>query len=337
MRPLSTDTSGMVSLNQISARAELERRRYQVEEALEEFVQKRLSQPDAPVMRLVQDVLLGGGKRYRPILAVLAYEACGGEDREKAFNLALSGELIHTATLIHDDINDRSKLRRGKPTLHTTTTQSHAIIAGDYLFALGFGIGGHNDDRVVERIASTCGGIATGEIMQMEHIGNLSTTPEDYYAIVDGKTARPFASACWGAAIAAEVEHYADPMEEFGMELGRAFQLVDDILDLTGDPMMGKPRGTDVHDGKMTLPIIHALTMLHGSDYEHFADVLKNFGDERWGEFTELIEKAGSFHYVRQLIENHIERALAALEILPESRSRTLMAELTKMSERRRT
>ena len=327
----------MVSLNQISARAELERRRYQVEEALEEFVQKRLSKPDAPVMRLVSEILLGGGKRYRPILSVLAYEACGGDDHEKAFNLALSGELIHTATLIHDDINDQSKLRRGKPTLHTTTSQSHAIIAGDYLFALGFGLGGHNDDRVVERIASTCGGLASGEILQMEHIGNLSTTPEDYYAIVDGKTAYPFASACWGAAITAKSEQYADSMELFGMELGRAFQLVDDLLDLTGDPAMGKPRGTDVHDGKMTLPIIHALTMLHGSDYEHFTDVLTNFSDDRWGEFTELIEKAGSLQYVRQLIENHIERALNALEELPESRARTLMAELTKMSERRRT
>ncbi len=216
----------MVSLNQISARAELERLRYQIEEALEDFVQKRLSQPDAPVMRLVSDILLGGGKRYRPVLSVLAYQACGGEDKEKALNLALSGELIHTATLVHDDINDQSKLRRGKPTLHTTTSQSHAIIAGDYLFALGFG--------------STCGGIATGEVLQMEHIGNLSTTPEDYYAIVDGKTAGPFASACWGAAIAAEAEIYADSMDIFGMELGRAFQLVDDLLDLTGDPAMGK-------------------------------------------------------------------------------------------------
>ena len=145
----------MVSLNQISARAELERLRYQIEEALEDFVQKRLSQPDAPVMRLVSDILLGGGKRYRPVLSVLAYQACGGEDKQKALNLALSGELIHTATLVHDDINDQSKLRRGKPTLHTTTSQSHAIIAGDYLFALGFGLGGQNDEQVVERIAST--------------------------------------------------------------------------------------------------------------------------------------------------------------------------------------
>ena len=232
----------MVSLNQISARAELERRRYQVEEALEEFVQKRLSKPDAPVMRLVSEILLGGGKRYRPILSVLAYEACGGEDQERALNLALSGELIHTATLIHDDINDQSKLRRGKPTLHTPTSQSHAIIAGDYLFALGFGLGGHNDDRVVERIASTCGGLASGEILQMEHIGNLSTTPEDYYAIVDGKTAHPFASACWGAAITANADQYSDSMEAFGTELGRAFQLVDDLLDLTGPKYGQAPR-----------------------------------------------------------------------------------------------
>ena len=96
----------MVSLNQISARAELERRRYQVEEALEEFVQNRLSKPDAPVMRLVSEILLGGGKRYRPVLSVLAYEACGGDDHEKAFNLALSGELIHTCLLYTSDAAD---------------------------------------------------------------------------------------------------------------------------------------------------------------------------------------------------------------------------------------
>ena len=120
------------------------------------------------------------------------------------------------------------------------------------------------------------------------------------------------------------------------MEFGRAFQMVDDLLDLTGDPSMGKPRGTDVHDGKMTLPIIHALTMLHGAEREQLADVLQNFSDERWEELTQLLEGAGSFDYVTQLIENHVERALDELELLPRTEARDLMVKLVRISQSRR-
>ena len=189
----------------------------------------------------------------------------------------------------------------------------------------------------MERVAHACGRIATGELQQLEHIGNLATTPEDYYAIVDGKTAFPFASACWGSAVIANApESTVAALEVFGMEFGRAFQMVDDLLDLTGDPSMGKPRGTDVHDGKMTLPIIHALPMLHGAEREQLADVLQNFSDERWEELTQLLEGAGSFDYVTQLIENHVERALDELELLPRTEARDLMADLVRISQSRR-
>ena len=325
----------MVSMH--SFKAELDRRRNAVEEALEEFVQQNMMGPGAPAMRLASDILLAGGKRYRPVLATLAFEAAGGEDTSKVMNLAMASEIIHTATLIHDDIYDQSKVRRGKPTLHTSVGLPHAIIAGDYLCALGFGLGGRHDDRIVERIAEACGRIATGELKQLEHIGNLATTPEDYYAIVDGKTAFPISSGCWGAAVLAEApEHIVDAMEEFGIEFGRAFQMVDDLLDLTGDPSMGKPRGTDVHDGKMTLPIIHALTILHGAEREHLSDVLQNFSDERWEELIDLLDSAGSMGYVRQLIDNHLQRAKDALGALPAGASRDLLFELVRMSRSRR-
>ena len=325
----------MVSMH--SFKAEMDRRRNVVEEALEEFVQQSMTGPGAPAMRLAGDILLAGGKRYRPVMATLAFEAAGGEDTSKVMNLAMASEIIHTATLVHDDIYDQSKLRRGKPTLHTSVGLPEAIIAGDYLFALGFGLGGRHDDRVVERIAEACGRIATSELKQLEHIGNLATTPEDYYAIVDGKTAFPISSGCWGAAVLAEAsEHIVDALEEFGMEFGRAFQMVDDLLDLTGDPSMGKPRGTDVHDGKMTLPLIHALTILHGAEREHLSDVLQNFSDERWEELIELLDSAGSMGYVRQLIDNHLQRAKDALEALPASEGRDLLFELVRMSRSRR-
>ena len=325
----------MVSMTPISAN--LDKRRDAIEEALEEFVQLRMAGSEAPAMRLASDILLAGGKRYRPIIAILAFEAAGGDDSSKVMNLAMATEIIHTATLVHDDIYDQSKVRRGKPTLHTSIGLPQAIIAGDYLFALGFGLGGRHDDQVVDRVAEACGRIATGELQQLEHIGNLATTPEDYYSIVDGKTAFPFASGCWGAAVIAKApEATVTALELFGMEFGRAFQMVDDLLDLTGEPSMGKPRGADVHDGKMTLPIIHALTMLHGVERERLADVLQNFSDERWEELIELLDSAESLDYVKQLIENHVERAMEALETLPRTEARDMMFELVKISESRR-
>ncbi len=325
----------MVSLR--NARRSLEQRRDRVEEALENLVQERLTKSDAPAMSLARDILLAGGKRIRPVLALVAYEAAGGDDVDSVMDLALAAELIHTATLVHDDIYDQSKTRRGVPTLHSSHGISHGIIAGDYLFVLGFSLGGRCEERIVNRMGESAANIATGELLQHKHIGDLGTTPEDYYAIIDGKTAGPFASACACAAMFAEAsEGVVETLSEFGWEVGRAFQLVDDLLDLTGDPSMGKPRGTDVHDGKMTLPIIHALTMLHGVEREQLADVLQNFSDDRWGELTELLESAGSFDYTRQLIQNHIERAHASLDILPDSEAKSLMIELAKRSQRRR-
>jgi geranylgeranyl pyrophosphate synthase len=186
-------------------------------------------------------------------------------------------------------------------------------------------------------MAETCANIASGELLQHEHIGNLATTPEDYYSIIDGKTAGPFATACSCAAIIAGAsDEVIYSLEEFGWEVGRAFQLVDDLLDLTGDEKMGKPRGSDVHEGKMTLPIIHALTMLHGTEREQLADILKNFSDDRWNELVSLLSLAGSFNYSEQLIENHVNRALRHLESLPNSDAGKLMAEIAKRSRSRK-
>jgi geranylgeranyl pyrophosphate synthase len=307
------------------------------EESLESLVHEAMSSSEAPAMVLARDVLLAGGKRLRPLLCILSYEAAGGEDVSEVMDLALSAELLHTATLVHDDIYDQSKVRRGRPTLHSSHGISHAIIAGDYLFSLGFSRGGRYDLEVVDLIATACANIATGELLQFDHIGDLSTTPEDYYSIIDGKTAGPFATGCACAALVAGASReIADLIYEFGAEFGRAFQLVDDLLDLIGDPSMGKPRGTDVHEGKMTLPLIHSLTTLHGTEREHLADVLNNFSDDRWNELHSLLEASDSLGYVRQLIQNHVDRALEILASLPPSPARELMSEVALVSKKRR-
>ena len=135
--------------------------------------------------------------------------------------------------------------------------------------------------------------------------------------------------------IAGSDEDISDALWGYGMELGRAFQLVDDILDLVGDDLIGKPRGTDVHEGKMTLPIIYALTMLHGTDREQLKDVLTNFGDDRLHELVELLEQAGSFEYAKLLVSNHVERALDHIERLPDSLERKMLTEIALISESR--
>tara|TARA_B100000965_G_scaffold239857_1_gene201149 strand:- start:6632 stop:7615 length:984 start_codon:yes stop_codon:yes gene_type:complete len=308
-----------------------------VEDSIEELVlEKMSSRLDKPVMSIASDVLLGGGKRYRPILVILSYKAAGGSNHREALDLALSSELIHTATLVHDDVYDQSKMRRGKPTIHSTHGTSHAIITGDYLFTLGFEFGARYDERIVGRVRDACAGIASGEILQFEHINDLNTRPEDYYAIIDGKTAGPFAAGCSSAAmIAGSSEKVSDALWGYGMELGRAFQLVDDILDLAGGDLIGKPRGTDVHEGKMTLPIIYGLTMLHGTNRDQLKDVLTNFGDDRLQELVELLEKAGSFEYAKLLVSNHVERALDHIEVLPDSEEKEMLTEIALISESR--
>ena len=308
-----------------------------VEDSIEELVLEKMSSHlDKPVMSIARDVLLGGGKRYRPILVILSYKAAGGDDHTEALDLALSSELIHTATLVHDDVYDQSKMRRGKPTIHSTHGTSHAIISGDYLFTLGFEFGAKYDEKVVGRVRDACAGIASGEILQFEHIHDLNTRPEDYYDIIDGKTAGPFAAGCSSAAmIAGSSEEVSDALWGYGMELGRAFQLVDDILDLVGDDFIGKPRGTDVHEGKMTLPIIYALTMLHGTDRDQLKDVLTNFGDDRLHELVELLKQAGSFEYAKLLVSNHVERALGHIERLPDSEEKEMLTEIALISESR--
>lgn len=306
-----------------------------VDKALIDYVEERSKDP---AMKYAKDILLAGGKRFRPVLGCLAYEAAGATLDEKMLRSALSAEIIHTATLVHDDIYDQAKLRRGRPTLHSQHGIAHGIISGDYLFTLGYWLGAEQGPDVIRTLAETCVGLANGELMQFEHIGDLGTSPEDYYEIIDGKTAGPIASVCKVAGMVAEApKEIIDALENFGWEVGRAFQMVDDLLDLTGNPRMGKPRGTDIYEGKMTLPIIHALTTLHGNDRENLEDVLMDFGEDRWNELFELLEVSGSIGYVRSLIDSHIQRAIESLGTLPNSGQIQLMIEFARKSALRST
>jgi geranylgeranyl pyrophosphate synthase len=238
--------------------------------------------------------------------------------------------LIHTATLVHDDINDEAQQRRGIPTIHAQAGQAKAVIAGDWLFVQGFGLGGRYSEQIVSIIARCCANIAVSEFHQLDHVLNLATSPEDYLSIVKGKTAGPFASGCYAAGLVAGLdEEQAKALERFGMELGIAFQLVDDILDLRGDERMGKPRGADVYEGKMTLPLIHALTLSHGTHRQRLSELIESFTDDGFDELMGLLERSSSMEYAEILVRTHLERAQAELNRFPDSEAKEMMMLIT--------
>lgn len=290
---------------------------------LEDIIDEALESGHGEVAKLAGEVLLSGGKRMRPLLILQSFAVAGGTDEEEVLPLALAFELIHTATLVHDDINDNAKLRRGIPTIHERAGSEKALIAGDWLFVQGFRFGGGYSQQIVSLLANCCARIASSELKQLAHIHDLSTSPEDYYSIVRGKTAGPFAAGCQAAALLAGASNeLATKLGEFGMEMGVAFQIVDDLLDILGDERMGKPRGTDVIEGKMTLPLIHALTMLHGDARTRLSQVITGFHDGLWDELVDLLNAASSLDYARTLVRNHLDRALELLRQFPETESR---------------
>lgn len=227
---------------------------------VEDLMMENLESENAELTEMCQYVISSGGKRLRPSLCILGYKVCGGDDVSKAIDVGSAFEIIHSATLIHDDINDQGDVRRGKKALHKAYTITKAIIAGDYMFAMGFRLlASAAPDRGVRRGSFRIDGC--GEFVQkdFEHASNV--TEEDYITIITGKTAKLFeASMRSGAAIANADAETMDALGNYAFTLGLAFQIMDDTLDVVGDSRnTGKLVGTDMIEGKPTLPVIYAM------------------------------------------------------------------------------
>jgi octaprenyl-diphosphate synthase len=206
-------------------------------------------------------VIEAGGKRLRPAVTVLSYMALGGRDVEKIVDIAAGFELIHSATLIHDDINDGGKTRRGRETVYKKYGLHDAIVTGDFLFTRAFRLGGTFDRVVVETTADACVSLAEGEVMEnrFRHKSNLNV--DTYIKIIERKTAQPIrAGAMVGAYLAKSGPGEIEALGSYGLDLGIAFQIIDDILDFTGDSKKtGKAVGMDLKEGHMTLPSLIAI------------------------------------------------------------------------------
>ncbi len=274
---------------------------------------------DELLVEILRYGLLGGGKRFRPLLAVMAARLCGARD-SGVYRLAISFEYLHMATLIHDDVIDNSANRRGKPSVFKKFGLTSAILAGDFLHARSMSIvgklGGYQSLDVFCKATS---GMVDGEFLQMRNTNNHSQSEEEYFNAIQGKTALLIsATAEIGALFAGAGTQKICALKRYGDYLGAAFQVVDDLLDYMGDEdKTGKPVGNDLIEGKMTLPLIHALNTASQEDSHRLLNLLEDEGGRagRFEEVKEVIIKYDGFQYAKAVAEKYIEKALMELSL----------------------
>jgi octaprenyl-diphosphate synthase len=265
----------------------------------------------------------GGGKRVRPLLMAMAQRALGKETTRPIHSLAAAFQLIHTASLVHDDVIDRAPTRRGRPSLPRAFGLPTAIVTGDYLFVRAFELAAEYPESIILRCGEACADLVEGEVLQDTSRFDLTTGREHYLRVVERKTASIMAAALASVAeIAAEPTAQTDALAAYGRALGIAFQIRDDLLDVYGDPdLMGKPLYTDLREGNPTLLSLEAYAGLDGSrrqEFERrFAVRRKRPGDLL--RLRELIEASGVGEHVAREATRWAERAVRAIESLPAS------------------
>jgi octaprenyl-diphosphate synthase len=293
-------------------------------DAVEAVIRERLAS-EVPLIRQVAEYLVsGGGKRLRPALVVLAAGASGYAGRAH-LEIAAVVEFIHTATLLHDDVVDESDLRRGRATANARFGNAASVLVGDFIYSRAFqmmvGVG---NMRVLEVLADATNVIAEGEVLQLLGVRNPDLTEADYLRVVRSKTAKLFeASARLGAVLAGGSPQHEQSLATYGMHLGTAFQLIDDVLDYSGDrESIGKNLGDDLGEGKSTLPLIHALANSGEAQRAMLREVIEQGAVERFDEVLAALEGCGSLAYARAQANREAENASNAIASLPDSKFR---------------
>ncbi|MDA8591051.1 polyprenyl synthetase family protein [Luminiphilus sp.] len=281
-----------------------------------------------------QYIVDSGGKRLRPLLTLLA-AASVGEVTEKHITFAAIIEFIHTATLLHDDVVDISTLRRGKPTVNSEFGNAPSVLVGDFLYTRAFQLMVQLDDmRILALMADVTNQIAEGEVLQLVRAGDPETSREQYFDVITRKTAILFAAACEGAVmLSGESDAVLAQMHSVGLNLGIAFQLIDDVLDYEGDPeTTGKNVGDDLNEGKPTLPLIHAMSHASPEDAALIADSIRQKSVENLDAIVALATTTGGIQETRRAAVEHCGRVSTALADLPATAARASLEKLAEFS-----
>jgi octaprenyl-diphosphate synthase len=294
---------------------------------VDRLIRRRLGSEVLLVNQVAEHIVSGGGKRLRPMLVLLAAEAAGyrGEQHHQA---AAVIEFIHTATLLHDDVVDESGLRRGRQTANALFGNAASVLVGDYLYSRAFQLMAElGRMRIMDVMADTTNQIAEGEVLQLMHIGNPDTDETAYLRVIERKTAVLFAAACRVGAILADApKALEDALADYGMALGMAFQIADDVLDYVSDAdTLGKNVGDDLAEGKPTLPLIHALHHADPEAVQTIRRVIETGGLDSLDRVVRAIQDSGAIDYSVARAQSHADAAHRALAHLPDSAARACL------------
>jgi len=312
-----------------------------VEAELKEFevIFKAAVKSNVPMLdRIMKYVVKTKGKQLRPMFVMLSAKICGGVNvsTHRAASLV---ELLHTATLVHDDVVDEAHERRGFLSVYALWKTKASVLVGDYLLAKGLLLSLENKDfRVLELLSEAVRRMSEGELMQLEKSRLLNITEEDYFTIISNKTASLLASACAaGAYTASNNEKQVEQMRIFGENTGIAFQIKDDLFDYGTDDV-GKPTGNDIREKKLTLPLIYTLRTASRETKRFLTYTIKNKhkDTESIKAVIEVVKKAGGIQYAVERMEQYKIKALEALDAFPESDEKSALAELVKFTTERK-
>ncbi|SDF30519.1 polyprenyl synthetase family protein [Limimaricola pyoseonensis] len=300
--------------------------------AVNAMIRERMASEHAPrIPEVTAHLVEAGGKRLRPMLTLAAARLCGYGGPYHV-HLAATVEFIHTATLLHDDVVDDSKQRRGRPTANLLWDNTSSVLVGDYLFARSFQLMVETGSlRVLDILANASATIAEGEVLQLTAARNLATTEDTYLRVVRGKTAALFSAATEvGGIIAGAPEAQVRALHAYGDALGIAFQIVDDLLDYGGTEAIGKSRGDDFREGKLTLPVIRALARADADERAFWARAIGK-GRVEDGDLERaqaILARHGALESTRQSALDWAATARRSLGALPDHALRDMLSDL---------
>lgn len=280
-------------------------------------------------------IVQSGGKRLRPLVTLLAARACGYEGRDH-ITMAAIIEMLHTATLLHDDVVDESSLRRGRATVNARWGNPTAVLVGDYLVSRAFQmIASLHSQPVLDIMSDGTCVIAEGEVLQLINQHDPGTTEARYLEVIHGKTAKMFEAAAECAA-ALSNPSFRQNLAAYARHLGSAFQIIDDVLDYTSSAdIMGKNVGDDLAEGKPTLPLIRAIQIAAPADAEMVREAIRSGGLEQLDRIIALVRDCGALDYSRQRAREESDAAAAALTSLTSSAYRDALTQLARIAVQR--
>ena len=297
---------------------------------------------DISLLNLTNSSILSqSGKQLRPMLALMMARACAGKATDGSIRYAAAAELLHNATLLHDDVADGSELRRGKPTIMSLMGPAVSVLVGDYWLVKAMELilcDSENDTKAIRIFSKTLSDLAEGEMLQLQKAQSGDTVEDDYLRIIYNKTASLFEAACVTAALSVDAsDEYMQAAKDYAVALGLAFQIKDDILDYDGTISVGKPLGVDILEQKITMPLLGALNNVSEQHQAKVRAMIKDIvgKPELRDEIVEFVKQNGGLDYAISRLDEYIETAVRALDALPASLEKDYLVELAHYTAKR--